>query len=129
MVITKSTMTQLKMRKGTVGHSHKKSTMFHLEMRNPTIFQMDNFSESTLRPKGPSTAINPKLTEFYFDSSDFIDALDSLSNKASPSPDGIPALLFKGAKPTVSRLLTNIFKSSYDTGNILQILKLAQNMS
>ena len=65
------------------------------------------------------------LTEIQFDHIDFRECLDKLSNGAAPGPDGIPASMLKGAKNTVSILLNNILKSSYESGCIPAILKLA----
>ena len=56
---------------------------------------------------------------------DFRECLDQLSNGAAPVPDGIPAVMLKRAKNTISIMLANIFKSSYEKGDIPAILKLA----
>ena len=65
------------------------------------------------------------LKEIQFNHEDFGICLDSLSNRAAPEPDGIPAVMLKAAKTTVSIILSNIFRSSYDSGHIPAILKLA----
>ena len=80
-------------------------------------------------PDGPDVLANPTLrqnehkeavllTEIQFDHIDFRECLDKLSNGAAPGPDGIPASMLKGAKNTVSILLNNILKSSYESGCI-----------
>jgi hypothetical protein len=83
----------------------------------------DILSQPQLRrnePKGQAI-----LKEFQFSHEDFSQCLDSLSNGAAPGPDGIPAVMLKAAKRTVSIILSNIFQSSYDSGHIPAILKLA----
>ena len=56
---------------------------------------------------------------------DFRESLDKLSNGAAPGPDGIPARMLKAAKNTISVLLNDILKCSYESGDIPAILKLA----
>ena len=86
-------------------------------------------------PDGQDTIAHPQLKQhnletqeiryMHFDYLDFADALDCLSNRAAPGPDGVSASMLKGAKTTISLLLCNIFRSSYETGDIPAILKLA----
>ena len=66
-----------------------------------------------------------KLEEIFFDYSDVMLAIEDIPNGASPGPDGVPPCLLKKAKVNISRMLMIIFKSSYETGNIPDILKLA----
>ena len=54
------------------------------------------------------------------------DYLDSLSSKAAPGPDGIPAKMLKKGKNTICRhILNEIFKTSFCQGEIPSLLKKA----
>ena len=61
----------------------------------------------------------------HFDFQDFSVALDSLSSTAAPGPDGIPAIMLKKGKNTICHILYHIFKTSMDSGEIPDLLKLA----
>ena len=76
---------------------------------------------------GQNSNINlepPHLTDIHFDYMDIADAIEQLSGRSGPGPDGIPAILLKKAKITVSLILKNIFQHSMDTAEIPDILKL-----
>ena len=87
-------------------------------------------------PDGPDVLTDPilrrneiqgdsSLKEVQFNHMDFRESLDKLSNGAAPGPDGIPARMLKAAKNTISVLLNDIFKCSYESGDIPAILNLA----
>ena len=50
-------------------------------------------------------------------------AIDAIPSGAAPGPDGIPAIMMKKAKRTLSRILCDIFQGSLETGKIPQALK------
>ena len=66
----------------------------------------------------------PQLDVIHFDFMDIADAIDKLSMKSGPGPDGIPAILLKKAKISVSLMMKNIFQQSMDKSEIPDILKL-----
>ena len=63
------------------------------------------------------------LNDPYFDHEDFAIALDKLSGSAAPGPDGVPAIMLKRGKRQISRILSEIFKTSFDSGKLPDILK------
>ena len=63
------------------------------------------------------------LNDPYFDHLDCQDALDKLSRSAAPGPDGVPAVVLKEGKRQISRILSEIFKTSFDTGALPSLLK------
>ena len=63
------------------------------------------------------------VADYQFTAVDFSDALDKLSSSAAPGPDGIPALMLKKGKNTISHILYNIFKTCFDSGDIPDLLK------
>ena len=63
------------------------------------------------------------LNDPYFNHLDFQDALDKLSRSAAPGPDGVPAVMLKEGKRQISRILSEIFKTSFDTGALPTLLK------
>ena len=83
----------------------------------------DVLADPPLRPN--EHIVDQTLKEVQFDHMNFRECIDQLSNGASPGQDGIPACMLKGAKIPISHLLNNIFKSSYESGDIPAILKLA----
>ena len=69
---------------------------------------------------------NPLEVEFlYFDWEDFSNAIEAIPNGASCGPDGIPAIMMKQARIPISIMLSKLFKSCLQTGEIPKILKLA----
>ena len=59
---------------------------------------------------------------------DYVDvtlAIEKIPNGASPGPDGVPVCLLKNSKVNIARMLVNIYKSSIESGQIPDILKLA----
>ena len=59
---------------------------------------------------------------------DYVDvtlAIEKIPNGASPGPDGVPVCILKNSKVNIARMLVNIYKSSIETGQIPDILKLA----
>ena len=74
----------------------------------------------TIQELRPDDLHNP-----HFDYVDFSVALDSLSSKAAPGPDGIPAKMLKKGKNTICHILNDIFKTSFYQGEIPAILKKA----
>ena len=64
----------------------------------------------------------PKLTDAHWDYMDISDAIDQLSICSGPGPDGIPAILLKRSKLTVSLMLYNIFQHSMENSEIPDIL-------
>ena len=63
------------------------------------------------------------INDPYFDHEDFAIALDKLSGSAAPGPDGVPASMLKRGKRTISRILCEIFKTSFDSGKLPEIMK------
>ena len=63
------------------------------------------------------------MNDPYFDHEDFAIALDKLSGSAAPGPDGVPAMMLKRGKRTICRILSQIFKTSFDSGQLPEILK------
>jgi hypothetical protein len=63
------------------------------------------------------------LNDPYFDHEDFAIALDKLSGNAAPGPDGVPAIMLKRGKRTICRILNQIFKTSFDSGQLPDVLK------
>ena len=60
------------------------------------------------------------------DSHPFVsECIDMLANGAAPGPDGIPAAMIKGAKGVFARMLSNIMRTTMDSGKIPSILKTA----
>ena len=55
---------------------------------------------------------------------DIADAIDRLSLCSGPGPDGIPAILLKRSKLTLSLMLNNIFQHSIENSQIPDIPKL-----
>ena len=68
---------------------------------------------------------NVDLTDLYFTVSYVRECIDMLSAGAAAGPDGVPATMLKGAKSTFSIMITNILRTSLDTGDIPDGLKLA----
>ena len=66
-----------------------------------------------------------KLEDIFFDYTDVTLAIENISCGASPGPDGVPPCLLKKAKVNIARMLMIIYKSSYEKGDIPDILKLA----
>ena len=69
---------------------------------------------------GPDDLDNP-----HFDWLDFSLAIDALSSSAAPGPDGVPAVMIKKGKNSISRILYEIFKTSFDNGEIPEVFKKA----
>ena len=65
------------------------------------------------------------LHDPHFSYVDFSIAIDKLSGKAAPGPDGIPAKMLKVGKNTICHILNEIFKTSFSHGEIPDILKRA----
>ena len=53
------------------------------------------------------------------------ECIDMLATGAAPWPDGIPAAMIKGAKGVFSRMLSDIMRTTMDSGTIPSILKTA----
>ena len=88
--------------------------------QTPIREQLDN-SEEALRRRNPP---NPQLTELFFDHMEVYDAIKKIPNGSSPGPDGVPPCLLKKGGTSVALMLNNILKSSFDSGEIPDILKL-----
>ena len=86
----------------------------------PIRDQLDN-SEEALRRRNPA---NPRLTELFFDHMEVFDAINKIPNEASPGPDGVPPCLLKKGGTSIALMLHNILKSSFESGEIPDILKL-----
>ena len=78
-------------------------------------------SEEAFRRRKPA---KPEKLDIFFDHTDVIDAIKKIPNGASPGPDGIPTCLLKKGATSVALMLTNILRSSFETGEIPDILKL-----
>ena len=99
----------------------------HIPCGNQTPYGIpdgpDILTDPILRPN--ECQEEPCLKDLQFNHLDFRESLDKLSNGAAPGPDGIPARMLKAAKNTISVLLNDIFRCSYESGDIPEILKLA----
>ena len=56
---------------------------------------------------------------------DVLEAIDSLSQNAAHGPDNFPAILLKKGKYSFCHALTEIFRSSLETGEVPHIFKMA----
>ena len=63
--------------------------------------------------------------DIFLDYVDVTMAIEKIPNGASPGPDGVPVCLLKNSKINIARMLVHIYKSSVETGQIPEILKLA----
>ena len=77
--------------------------------------------EERYRRRNPPT---PAISQMYFNHKDIMDMISKIPNGASPGPDGILPCLFKRAPLQVALMLENIFKLSFQTGEIPDMLKL-----
>lgn len=68
---------------------------------------------------------NPSLSNFEFDLSDVEKVIDLLKVDSAPGPDGLPTVLLKKCKSTLSQPLTVLWRQSLDTGKIPDPLKYA----
>ena len=59
---------------------------------------------------------NPHLTQFLISQELVSRAIDSLSAKAAPGPDGIPPILLKQLKWEIAPVLSTLFQSSTESG-------------
>ena len=84
----------------------------------------DVAGENTAHEQRPAVQYPPELASVHFDYMDIADAIDQLSLYSGPGPDGIPAILLKKSKLTVSLMLYNIFHNSITKSEIPDILKL-----
>ena len=66
-----------------------------------------------------------KIENIPLDEIEVRNAIDELSPNAAPGPDGIPALLMKKCRDSISEPLCMIFSMSLETGNISEIFKTA----
>ena len=66
-----------------------------------------------------------KIENIPLDEIEIRTAIDELSPNAAPGPDGIPAILMKKCKDSISEPLCMIFSMSLETGNIPEIFKTA----
>ena len=69
--------------------------------------------------------MEPSLPYIHFTFKDVIEAIDDLSTNASPGPDYFPAILLKKGKQTLCHPLSQIFRSSLESGEVPDILKCA----
>ena len=67
----------------------------------------------------------PEIENSYFDYTDVTLAIEDIPSGASPGPDGVPPCILKRAKVNISRMLVVVFKSSMESGEIPEVLKLA----
>ena len=58
----------------------------------------------------------PLLEDVSFSEVDLINAIDELSNTSSSGPDGVPAILMKKCKKTISRPLYILYRNCLDMG-------------
>ena len=63
--------------------------------------------------------------DLFLDIVDVTMAIEKIPNGASPGPDGVPVCLLKNSKINIARMLVQIYKSSLETGDIPEVLKLA----
>ena len=75
--------------------------------------------------KDEESDIDGCFSNVSFSYQDVLEAIDDLSVRAAPGPDCFPAILLKKGKYSLCHALTNIYKSSLETGEIPDILKSA----
>ena len=66
-----------------------------------------------------------EIKDIIIHASDVKEAIGRIPNGASPGPDGVLPCLLKRADNSIARMMTNIFRASYETGEIPDILKQA----
>ena len=66
-----------------------------------------------------------KIETVIFTEMDVRDAIDKLSNNAAAGPDGIPAILLKKCRDSLSEPLTILWQKSLKSGQIPSVFKLA----
>ena len=64
-------------------------------------------------------------SDLVFSETDVSECINMLSPCSAAGPDGLPAAMLKGTKTTFAKMITDILRSSLDTGDIPNILKLA----
>ena len=65
-----------------------------------------------------------EIDTIIFTHEDIGDQISQLSDWSGPGPDGVPAILLKKARTTVSIMLNNIFQHSFQNSEIPDILKI-----
>ena len=85
--------------------------------RQPTHPQEEERSESPGEEQ-------ETIKDIFIDYMDVVGALRKICNDSSQGPDGVLPCLLKIAETSITLMLTNIFQSSFDTGEIPEILKL-----
>ena len=61
------------------------------------------------------------IEDIFIDYMDVVDAFKKIPNGSSPVPDGVLPCLLKRAETSIALLLTDVFQSSFDTGEIPDI--------
>jgi len=65
----------------------------------------------------------PTLENFFINEADIIDAIDKLSCSSASGPDGVPAVLLKKCKSTLSNPLVSLYKCCIEQGITPALLK------
>ena len=72
-----------------------------------------------------SEEVSAIFTNVHITHVDVLEAIDSLSVNAAPGPDFFPAILLKKGKLTLCHPLTDIYRSSLETGEVPEIFRIA----
>ena len=97
------------------------------EFKVPDNFFTENDFEQT-NEEQPGNNHSPEMvpcTDVCSTQPFISECIEMLSARAAPGPDGIPSEMLKGANTTFAFMLSNILRSSLDTGEIPSILKMA----
>lgn len=71
--------------------------------------------------RNPTT---PNMSDILPTIDDMVDAITKIPNNSSPGQDGIPPCILKNAKQSIAAMLLDMFKLSYETGEIPALWKL-----
>ena len=82
------------------------------------------FSVPCADPQVNMPTVNSNLGDFLFSEYDIESAIDTLKKNSASGPDGIPAILLKMCKYSLSSPLFILWKTFFDSGCIPDILKL-----
>ena len=83
------------------------------------------FSTPTRFPLDLSAPPTKTLQDFYFDENHIIAAISEVGIHSAPGPDRFPAVLLRKCKEALARPLNLIWRTSLDTGDIPELLKMS----
>ena len=107
--------------------SNKENIVDMLKTQYESVFSKPDVSKKVEDPEAFFThsVAEEKLDNITFDRNDVLEALDKLSNKSSPGPDGIPSILLKKCKHSLADALVIVFYKIFSSGNIPISMKTA----